>query len=245
MSSSIKASIAEVKVGHLSLEGLLGSDGNFYVAVPQAAEVFSFPIKHASRDFKALLGKDFQFPIKAKTELNSKAVNIITIEQFESVMIELALKGNPAATKMIRDLVGLSLKQLFCDSFGIKFDLNDRQEFLKIRQESKALFWEFTEQIKTYVETHDCRAPEFTYYSNAFDALNMALFGKKSKTIREELGLATGLNRDSFGTKSLRRVIQMQELSAELMKEDSELKPLEAVKIAIESNRLKPINYHD
>ena len=265
MSSSIKASIAEVKIGHLSLEGLLGSDGTFYVAVPQIAEMFGMDSNRAARDLKRIFQSNSVHPnepskqaesatgqgipniqfLKGKTDLHPKAVNIISIEQFEAVMIELVIKGNPIATEMARDLVGLSLKQLFCDSFGIKFDLNDRQEFLRVRQESKALFWEFAEQIKVYIKTHDCRAPEFTYYSNAFDALNMALFGKKSKAIQSELGIATGLNRDSFGTKSLRRVTQMQELSAELMKEDPNLKPLDAVKVAIESNRLKPINYHD
>lgn len=243
MTSVIKASIAEVKVGHLSLQGLLGADGLFYVAIPQVSEIFQFDKNQATRGLKSLMGKGFQFDIKAKTELHPKAVNILTIEQLEAVMVELAFKGNPVATQMVRDLVGLSLKQLFCDSFGIEFDLDARQEFLKFRQESKALFWDLTRQIETYISTHNCTAPEFTYYSNTFDALNMALFGKKSKAIREELCLTTGLNRDNFGITSLRYITTTQELASRLMKRDLNLKPIDAVKKAVEANCIEVGDY--
>ena len=51
------------------------ADKSFYIAVPQLAQRFSFPIKHVSRDLKALLGGGFQFP-KFRTKSNSKAIAI-------------------------------------------------------------------------------------------------------------------------------------------------------------------------
>jgi hypothetical protein len=84
------AQITEVKIGHLSLEGLYANDNQFYVAVPQLSEKFQFAKDHASRDLKALLGEDFQFA-KIKTKLHSKAINAIAVKDFELVVFELAM----------------------------------------------------------------------------------------------------------------------------------------------------------
>jgi hypothetical protein len=84
------AQITEVKIGHLSLEGLYANDNQFYVAVAQLSEKFQFLIKNASRDLKALLGEDFQF-LKIKTKLHPKAINAIALKDFELVVFELAM----------------------------------------------------------------------------------------------------------------------------------------------------------
>ena len=121
MSSSIKASIATVKVGHLGLQGLLRADGEFYAAVPQVAELFEMDSNRASRDLKRIFQSNSIHPrdspkqlesgtkkgilniqfLKGKTDLHPKAVNIITIEQVESDMVELALKGKPITSPAI------------------------------------------------------------------------------------------------------------------------------------------------
>jgi len=102
----------------------------------KAAEKFQFPIKHASRDLKAILGEGFQFP-KWKSDLNPKAVNVLTLEQFNQLAFELALKGNVQAIEFMRDLSGLSLHQLFSDAFGQKFEAEDRQSW----QERVSAIW--------------------------------------------------------------------------------------------------------
>ena len=91
-----KAVVSQVDLGFTKIEGLMLPDGTYAVAVPQVADLFSIPNKNASRDFKALLGKDFSF-LKTKSELNSKEVNILTIAHVTKVIYLLSLKGDDKA----------------------------------------------------------------------------------------------------------------------------------------------------
>jgi len=235
MASIIKAQIAPVAIGHLTIEGLMGDDGNFYVAVPQISERFQILNKNAARHFKSLLGGNFQF-LKARTELNPKAVNVLSVPDFERLIARLDRSGHVGAQEFRDDLVGLSLHQLFCDAFGIKFEQEDRLNWLMLRQESKMLFWELASAVKRWMAGRYCGAPEFTYYKNAFDALNIGLFGMQSAKIRQELGLPSdsALCRDSFGQRALTNIATVQGLAARMMAKDETLKPIDAVKRAVE-----------
>ena len=115
MNSEIStAEIAQVKVGAIEFQGLKFPDGSYGIAVPQIANLFSISVNHASRDFKALLGCDFQY-IQAKTSLNPKAVKALTLYDFEKLTLELAFKKqNVVAESLVRALFGLSFHQL-CD----------------------------------------------------------------------------------------------------------------------------------
>lgn len=145
----VKANIAQVNIGPFVIDGLMDEKGNYFVGVPQVAETFSIPIKHASRDLKALSGKEISIP-KFKTPLHSGEVNALPLESFEKVLFELSLKGYPKAIEMSRALIGLSLHQLFCDSFGIKFEKEDRQKWLEVRFNTKHNFRPLTDRLQAY-----------------------------------------------------------------------------------------------
>jgi hypothetical protein len=148
MSNQTKAIVAEVKIGTLSIEGLMLPDGTFAVGVSQLSELNLVPHKNSSRDLKAILGNGFQF-LTASSELNPKKVNILTLPQVEQVVLELAIRGNEAAQTLLRALVGLSLQQLFCDSFGMRFESQDRQDWLTARQQARKNFRpKFTDWLK-------------------------------------------------------------------------------------------------
>lgn len=137
--SILHAEITNVQIGVLTIEGLLADNGAFYVAVPQIADRFQLDSNQASRAIKPLLGAGFQFD-KIKTPLNPKAVNAVKLSDFERLVAKLDRSGNIFAQQFRDDLVGLSLHQLFCDSFGIKFEAEDRQRWLQERQTHKEQF---------------------------------------------------------------------------------------------------------
>lgn len=145
----LRANIAQVNIGPIVIEGLMDEDGEYYVAIPQIAELFQIEKNQASRYLKTLLGKSFSF-LKLKTPLHSGEVNVVPLEAFEKVLFELAIKGNPKAIEMSRVLIGLSLHQLFCDSFGVKFESEDRQKWLSTRLKTKHDFRPLTDQLQKY-----------------------------------------------------------------------------------------------
>jgi hypothetical protein len=238
--------VAPVEIGILEIEGLLDpKTGTFYVGVPQIADQFQFLIKNAVRDIKGLLDKDFQF-LKAYTKLNPKAVNVVDLKNYERVVVGLARKGNPYANSFALDLIGLSLTQLFSDAFGIKFEEEQRQIYLIARQESKDLFYELGGQISIWFdETKAERSqPKERYFTNSFDAINLGLFGKRSKQIKTELGISSGaLVRDNFTTESIRRITQVQSIAAATMRKNKNMKPNDAIKFALDCSGFAKITY--
>jgi hypothetical protein len=57
-------------------------------------------------------------------------------------------KGNHAASKFVDVMLGLSLHQLFCDAFGLKFEKEDRQRWISSRLTTKVDFRELTDHLK-------------------------------------------------------------------------------------------------
>lgn len=159
---TIKAEITEVQIGVLKIQGLMSEDGDFGVAVPQVTERFQINKNQASRDLKALLGKGFQFD-KWKTPLNPKAVNVIPLDSFQTLVRELDKRGNKAASDFVDSLFGLSLHQLFCDAFGRKFEAQDRQVWLTTRYATKHDFRPLTDRLKAFGFTEPSEYARFVW----------------------------------------------------------------------------------
>lgn len=249
--SGFKARISTVKLGTLSIQGLmddqLGHDGQpiFYVSASQTAELFQLDKTIATRAVKTLLEADSQL-VKIKTNLNPNAVNALTLRDFETVLAKLSFKGNPIAQSMVLALTGLALHQVFCDSFCVEFEKEDRQLWLSLRQESKDLFWGVTSGIQDWMAQRECSAPPHVYYSTTIDNANIVLFGKRSKQIKEELGIGkNALIRDNFGKVAIRNLNAMQDTIARWTKEDPSLDPRDQPQEYVFANRLKPIDYRN
>lgn len=131
--SVVKAVVCEVFVGLKKIEGLMLPDGSYAVAIPQIADLFLDNRNTASRDLKRLMGADFKTS-KVKTEFNKNITLAVDLKTFEIVVAKLDRKGNVNAQLFRDDLVGLSLHQLFCDAFGVKFEKEERQKWLVERQ---------------------------------------------------------------------------------------------------------------
>ena len=242
--SIIHAKISSVKIGSLTIQGLLFSDGSFGVAIPQLVEQGLISVnghkKYATQTIERLLGEPFNGH-KVKVESYKNLINALTLVQFEKIMLKLDRAGDVKAQAFRDALVGLSLVQLFHDAFGLEFAAIDRQNWLKARMESKALFWELTDSIKQYHLSRGVE-PKFYHYSNAMDAINRGLFGKTAKEIRAELGVTEGLTRDNFGDKALRWLTTVQETAARYVNEGKE--PQQAVTEVMTLLRYERIPYN-
>jgi hypothetical protein len=133
MSLSQRAVIAQVPVGNSSIEGLMAEDGTFGIAVPQLVSYNLVPPNRSLKQVKALYSIDISSH-QWRTELNSKAVNVILLSDFERLLRKLDKAGNKQAEQMVDDLVGLSLHQLFSDAHKVKFEQEERQAYLIDRQ---------------------------------------------------------------------------------------------------------------
>lgn len=213
--ASLKASISEVKIGPVSLEGLMDENGEFYVSVPQMVDINLIPPNRSAKQLKALLGEGFQSHaiVKLKTPIHPKEINAIPLESFSSLVFELALKGNNTATELARGLFGLSLYQLFCDSFGIKSEAEDRQRWLQTRFKTKHDFRPLTDQLK------------------AHGFIEPWQYGKFVSEMQAKIGVENG-TRDFLDFSTLHRLERCQTIVTAYM--DCGLSPYDAL------NRVKP-----
>jgi hypothetical protein len=229
-----KATIAIVKMGILEIEGLRFDDnGEYAVAVPQICSIFSILIHNASRDIKAILGAGFQF-LKARTTLHPRAVNCVTLLEFERVVRALDRKGNKQAEALADSLVGLALTQLFSDAFGIKFDKDDRQEYLTARLAGKITRRTLTDAIKEYLGKQNEVSENYRkfIYANCSDKINRSLFGKTAAKLCAERSCDRDSLRSTHSAASLVLIDRIEGHAVRLI--DRGLEPLLAVTDAIE-----------
>ena len=108
-----KAVVTTVKVGHIEFEGLMLPNSSYAIAISQLDALCLIRQNKASKDLKALLGNSFQLD-KTISELNPRAVNIISLSDFKKLLIKLE---NKPAQDLRDELIGLSFKQVLSEAF--------------------------------------------------------------------------------------------------------------------------------
>lgn len=244
----MKVRLESIQYGTESFEVAVSVEDSqdFYVTFPTAESILNYRDnsvreKIASKSLKAFLGAGRTVGKNSGTIVNKPnlvgaiaKVSLLKYTDFLSLcQWEASINQNTTVAKMLAVGFGDSFRSIAYKQLGIQLSLEERQLWIAERLESKELFYELTEAIKTWKENRECSAPAHTYYSNTFDAINVGLFGKKSKQIREELGVS-GLTRDHFGTKSLRRLTTVQESTARLLNSRKVEKPTEGVKTSLD-----------
>jgi len=127
-----KAIVAKIDLGFAQFEGLMLPDGSYAIAVPQIAGLIGFDKSQASRDVKALLGRDFQFS-KVVSELHPKAVNTLTIKEFSLLLIELTAAGYPVARALASAFAEEAIDRRYDTAFGKKVSESERNQILAQR----------------------------------------------------------------------------------------------------------------
>ena len=226
----MKAHVTKVQIGNLEIDGLMDEAGNYFVAVPQIATLVQIDKNQASRTLKPLLGAGFQFD-RLKSELHPKAVNAISIQDFERTLAKLDRAGNKFAQDLRDSLVGLSLHQLYSDAFGVKFEAEDRQNWLIERGEGKEVRRTLTDAIHDYLVSQG-KGDAFGYYARITNQIYQGIFGLDANQIREQLGVPdNALTRDYLNSKEIRTVALIEDVVMNMI--DDGTNPFEAVTSAL------------
>lgn len=235
-SSTPKAHISTVNVGPIVFEGLMTEDGQYWIAAVQANNVLQFsqnPSVHGNvtKALKSLLGKGFP-SVQLRTTLNSKAVTAIPLVEFERLIVELAIKGNPQAALLNRALVGLSLTQVFSDAFHVKFEEAHRQEWLDSRLTGKMARRSFTDALKEWLAEN--RVPQeqhVRYYAGCTNLIYDAVFGMTAARLVVARGCKPTELRNSLTTQELAAIERIEDNAAMLL--DRGLNPQQAIEDSI------------
>jgi len=147
------------------------------------------------------------------------------------------------ANKCIRAVIDGDFKALTTDAAKAQVELQKVSDAL--RGLTKETFWFVTDSIQRYYidNPRDEKYPGQNY-SDYFDCLNLGLFGKKAKVIKEELGITKGkLNRDHFGKHSLKRIEMIQRISESQIK--TGMNPTEACEFALKVMNYEVVDYKE
>jgi hypothetical protein len=128
----MKAQVATIDLGFTQFDGLMLPDGQYAIAVPQAADLFERSRSVASRDFKRLLGARFESS-KMTTEFNQAPVNVISISVFRLLVRELDKQGNQIATALVDAFFEESIERRFDTAFEKKVSETEYNQRLVLR----------------------------------------------------------------------------------------------------------------
>lgn len=128
----MKAQVATIDLGFAKFDGLMLPNGEYAIAVPQAADLFERSRSVASRDFKRLLGERFETS-KASTEFNQAPINIISISVFRLLVRELDKQGNAIASALVDAFFEESIERRFDTAFDKKVSEAEYNERLALR----------------------------------------------------------------------------------------------------------------
>ena len=201
----MKGTLTQVNIGQLTIEGILGEDGNLYVASRTVNSILSTREDITSRDLKAILGEGSATPkitlINENYENLPLRLTCIALRDFEKVLRYYARKGHTVANQ----LVGLPLTQ---------------------RAKSKCR--SLTDAVQDWYRGHYGVTPSGPYYAELADDLYLVLFDKRTEALKVEFGVPKGkLLRDYLPKKMLDRVEAAEEVL--VMKIDRGRNPMNAV----------------
>ncbi len=225
-----KAMVAQVDFGFTHVEGLMLPDGSYAIAATQIADKFQFDHNQASRTIKRILGNGFQFD-QTTSEIHPKKVNILSIEQFSKLVVELNSRGDKAAKAFIEAALFESIERRFDAAFGVEVTERERNELLKARFEGVMTRRTLTDSIKDYCIRNDKSETYRKFvYTNVTECLNKTLFGKSAKELQADRNCST--TRNGLIKEEIINVDHC-ERTAMLLVDRRNVEPLEAMKQAV------------
>jgi hypothetical protein len=238
----VSLEISLVKIGSINIEGLMSKEGEFFIGLSQVSELGFVPPNRSQKQLETLLGIRFQSHQKAKTKLNPKAVNVISLDDFQEVIKAQAKKGHQKAIEFAVILMGQSLHQIFCDTFKVKFDEDDRHERLVSRLSGVVTRRTLTDSIKDWLLRNPggTQKPEWLMYAETTNTVYQVLWGLTAEQIEDKIDCPRHKLRDYLLAESLKELERAEANVTEFIDCDN-IKPTEAVKLA--NIRKKPLTF--
>jgi len=147
-----KAQVIKFLYAGVELEGLVLPDGSRMFGLSQAASLNLVPPNRSAKQLRGMTGMDFPSHQKVKSDLNSKAVNCISLEDFKALIRWADKQGNELATRIVDASVHLSLDIAFDNALGLERTTRDYQADFEAMVESKDVRRSLTDTWQEYYE---------------------------------------------------------------------------------------------
>jgi hypothetical protein len=119
----LAAKSAPVPYGYFVIEGFLLETGEFAIAANEVESIFQLPPNSVNQWLEHSLGESSGFyKIMIDNDIyhrENRPENAFSLTVFEKLLRKLDKEGNELAQSMLDALVGLSIRQLWSDSFNL------------------------------------------------------------------------------------------------------------------------------
>ena len=143
----------------------------------------------------------------------TKTYACIALNDISKVLLALVANGNKRARQVMEDMDALTFYQLASDAFGLKFEKEERQEWLDKRFKGKTTRLTLTDILKEWGIRTTGQAPDGKLYSDITNGIYQYCFRKTAAELKAEKGVKKGqLLRDFFSPKELNQVEAVEQV---------------------------------
>lgn len=135
----MKAQTVKFSYAGMEIEGLLCPNGEYRIALSQAVALTLVPKNRSIKQLKALTSLSFPSHAKLKSNINSKLVNTITLEDFTYLVRWADKQGNKTAALIIDASVQQTITTAFEVAIGVEKTNRDTvKDFTEIFESKRA-----------------------------------------------------------------------------------------------------------
>ncbi len=165
----------------------------------------------------------------------NKSLTILTISDFEILLLCSAQAGKPEAVQIQVALTGYSLRKIFSRSFGEVFTDEMAESWIAARFVGIETRNGWTDQIKAWLDSSEASDNKRKWiYVNCSNKLNRALTGHPAKYWTEKLGCDPSTLRNYWNDRHLHDIEAIENLAAKILErtpQDPELALDQAIEL--------------
>jgi hypothetical protein len=238
-----KAKRETIELGAIPIEVFLLPSGEYRLSQTQVLEAvgvsknwISELDKKNEKALEYLRGKGFSGSIeqvKIENEVKARQAKTLSIDDTTKVWGWFARKGNDLALDLLEVCAAEAIDRRADKAFDVRRTEEEYNKRMRNRIEGKITHRQLTDAIASYIERH----PELSanargwLYTNAAEAVNLAIFNRKAKRLAEELGADRDRLRDSFNSDELLYIREVEDTAVRII-DQLDINPVEAVKMS-------------